>query len=187
MRQRVTYFVLAGMGLIVVWYFAAFIPISAKLESVRQTTIDTEKQLEDYNRTGIELPKFLEANKNLEILRSELNSSLFAKSDILDLFRQLSQDAQGYGLELVEISPPVSELLKLNRQAIEDNEPQFLNVQLDLKGQYIAFGKFVEHLETQPYFRSINRCMVRGAQESQPTVDMTVAFRALLGSIKEQS
>ncbi|MCD6250163.1 MAG: hypothetical protein J7J98_07540 [candidate division Zixibacteria bacterium] len=187
MRQRVTYFSIASVALIVVWYFAVFTPMSAKLESVRQTTVDTERRLEDYNRTGLELPKFLEANKNLEFLRSELNSSLFAKSDILDLFRQLSQDAQEYGLELVELSPPVSELLKLNRQAIEDNEPQFLNVQLDLKGQYIAFGKFVEHLETQPYFRSINNCMIRGTQESRPTVDMTVAFRALLGSIEEQS
>jgi len=187
MRQRVTYFGLAGLGLIVVWYFAVLHPISARSESVRKAIDDVERRLEDYNRTCLELPRFLEANENLEALRSELNSSLFAKSDILDLFRQLSQDAHEHDLELVEISPPVSELLELNRQAMVDNEPQFLNVQLDLRGRYIAFGKFVEHLETQPYFRSINRCMVRGAQESRPTVDMTVAFRALLGSIEEQS
>ena len=187
MKPRVIYFGLAGLGLVVVWYFAALLPMSAKSKSVRQATVEVEKRLEDYNQTCLELPKFIEANENLETLRSELNSSLFAKSDILQLFRQLAQDAQEHNLKLVEISPPVSELLELNRQAVVDNEPQFLNVRLDLRGRYVAFGKFVEHLESQPYFRSINSCMVRGTQTKQPTVDLTVAFRALLGSIEEQS
>lgn len=187
MKQRAMYFVLAGLALIALWYFAALVPTSAKQKAVDESIAATEARLEEFNRTCLELPDFLEANENLETLRSELNSSLFAKADILDLFQQLAQDAIDHDLELVEISPPIAELLELNRQVVIDNSPQFLNVQLDLKGKYIAFGKFVEHLETQPYFRAVNKCMVRGDVERRPTVNLTVGFRALLGSVENPS
>lgn len=187
MKQRVTYFGLAALGMIVIWYFAALLPTSAKSKACHESIAEIEARLEDYNRTCLELPEFLEANENLEALRTELNSSLFAKGDILQLFHQIAQDARDHDLELVEISPPVSELLELNRRAIMENEPQFLNVRLDLRGQYIAFGKFVAHLESRPYFRQINSCQVRGTLESKPTIDMSVAFRALLGSVEDRS
>ncbi len=187
MKQRVTYFGLAALGMIAIWYFTALLPMSARSSACHESIAELEDRLKDYNRTCLELPEFLEANDNLEALRSELNSSLFAKSDILQLFHQLARDARNHNLELVEISPPISELLELNRRAILENEPQFLNVKLDLRGRYIAFGKFVEHLESRPYFRQINSCQVRGAQESKPTIDMSVAFRALLGSVEDRS
>ena len=187
MKKRCTLYGLAGLGPILIWYFFVFAPTANKLDSVHQAIVDVERQLDDYNHTFKKLPEFLRANKNFELLRSELNSSLFAKSDILELFRQLSQDADKFRLDLVEISPPVSELLELNRLAVIDNEPQFLNVTLDFKGRYVDFGRFVSHLESKPYFRAINTCFIRGTQTLQPTVDLSVSFKALIGTVEDQA
>lgn len=187
MTRRIAYFITGGLALLALWYFVAYRPITSDSRAVKDAVTDVKKRLDDYNRTCLELPKFLEENRNLEEQRSELNSSLFAKSDILDLFHHLAKEAQEYDLQLVEISPPVSELLELNRRAPLDNEPQFLNVQLDFRGQFVPFGKFVEHLETEPFFRSVNTCFIHGSLDRRPTVDLTLGFRALLGSLEDQS
>lgn len=185
MRKRSAIYIAAGMGLALLWYLVAYRPLDASLGAVREKTSAAEAQLADYNETVKRLPEYLKANETLETLRAKLNSSLFAKSDILDLFRQLSRDAADHRLELVQISPPVEELLELNRQAIAKSEPQFLNVTLDFKGRYMDFGRYIGHLEARPYFQAINNCYIRGNQILQPTVDMAVSFKALLGTLEE--
>jgi hypothetical protein len=99
----------------------------------------------------------------------------------------LTDDAQAHSLRLVQISPPISELLELNRQAAVDNAPLFLNLTLDLRGRYIDFGQFIGELETKPYFRSVKNCVVRGGQTTEPAVDMTVSFKALIGTAEVAS
>jgi Tfp pilus assembly protein PilO len=185
MNQKIALYTAGAAGLSLLWYFVVFSIVNTELDTMRARTTEVQAQLADYTKTVKELPAFLAANDNLEQLRSELNSSLFAKGDILQLFRQLADDASSHNLELVQISPPVEELLELNRQALLDNEPQFLNVTLDLKGQYLDFGRFMTDLEARPYFRTINTCVIRGNPDLQPTVNMAVSFKALIGTLEE--
>lgn len=185
MKQKIALYAVSTAGLSLVWYLVVFSLVNTKLDAVQVRTTEVQAQLADYTKTVKELPAFLAANESLERLRNELNSSLFAKGDILQLFRQLATDAAEHNLELVQISPPVAELLELNRLALIDNEPQFLNVTLDLKGQYLDFGRYMIHLEARPYFRTINTCVIRGNPDLQPTVDMAVSFKALIGSLEE--
>ncbi len=184
MKKQVSLYAVAAIGASLIWCFLAYLPLKAKQDNLRRKTEEVRRQLTDYSRTTEELPAFLKANQNLETRRGELNSSLFAKSDILDLFRQINEDASDHNLELVEISPPVSELLELNRQATIDNEPQFLNIRLDFKGCYVDFGRYLSGLESKPYFRTVNACVIRGNQLVQPTVDLTVSFKALIGMVE---
>jgi hypothetical protein len=185
MKQRVTLYAAALLAMTLVWYFAYYSPTREEREALADEILTAEAQLKDYNRTIQELPTFLAANRNLELLRGELNSSLFAKGDILELFWQLSRDAAGYGLQVVEISPPVAELLELNRRAPDEHDPQFLNITLDLEGDYLALGRYIRQLEAKPYFRSINSCTIRGTRIVQPTIHLSISFKALIGSVEE--
>jgi Tfp pilus assembly protein PilO len=187
MSKRITLYAAAALAMTLVWYYAYYSPTSAQRADLGREIQKVEAQLADFNRTIEELPAFLAANKNLELLRGELNSSLFAKSDILELFWQLNRDATAHGLELVEISPPVAELLELNRRAPNEHVPQFLNITLRLEGEYVSLGRFVRQLEAKPYFRSINSCIVRGTQMVQPTVNLSVSFKALIGTVEESA
>jgi Tfp pilus assembly protein PilO len=182
LRQRVAIYASGVLSMLVLWYFIAYTPALENLTSVRSEVDTAVRQLADYSRTIQQLPEFLTANARLEAVRKELNSSLYAKSEIMDLFHQLTSDAQNHSLQLVQISPPVSELLELNRQASVDNVPLFLNLTLDFRGQYVDFGRFIGDLELKPYFRSVGTCVIRGAQTPEHTIDMSLSFKALIGT-----
>ena len=182
LRQRTAIYAVTVLAMIVLWYFAVYTPASESLSSERDEVNNTLRQLADYSRTVQELPEFLITNDKLEAARREINSSLYAKSEIMDLFHQLTADARNHSLQLVQISPPVSELLELNRQASVDNVPLYLNLTLDLQGRYVDFGRFIGDLEAKAYFRSIRTCVIRGAQTPEHTIDMSLSFKALIGT-----
>lgn len=185
MNRRISIYASIGGTVLTVWYFFVCIPMSTRLQTVHEESAEVERQISDYNQTLADLPNFLKANETLEELRGRLNSSLFAKNDILDLFNQISNEAAEYNLKLVEITPPVSELLELNRRASMANDPQFLNITLHFQGGFVDFGRYVSQLEKEPYFRSVNSCIVRGNQILQPSVDLSVSFKALIGTVEE--
>jgi hypothetical protein len=132
-----------------------------------------------------QLPVYLEQSHDLETFRDHLNSSLYARDDILKLLNRLTADAVSHNLSVVEITPPVMELLELNRRQDQAGEPQFLNLTLDIRGQYVDFGRYVRQLESTPYFRAINHCSIRGNQMTQEALDFSLGFRAMLGTTKE--
>jgi hypothetical protein len=181
-QQRVALYTAGVLAMLAVWYFAVYTPTTRSLTSGSDEVANALHQLADYNRTVRELPGFLTADEKLAADRRQLNSSLYAKNDIMDLFRQLTTDAQDHSLKLVQITPPVSELLELNRQASTDNAPLFLNLTLDFQGRYVDFGRFIGDLELKPYFRSIRTCVIRGAQTPERTIDMSLSFKALIGT-----
>jgi len=182
LRHRVAIYAAGVLAMLALWYFAVYTPASESLSSDRDEVNNALRQLADYSRTVRELPEYLTANERLEAARREINSSLYAKSEIMDLFHQLTTDAQNHGIKLVQINPPVSELLELNRQASVDNMPLFLNLTLDFEGHYIDFGRFIGDLESKPYFRSIRTCVIRGAQTPERAIDMSLSFKALIGT-----
>lgn len=180
-QQRIGYYVVGALVLAALWYVVAYRPGSRKLQAIHEDTIATERKLAEYHKIVNELPSILEADRKLQAERRLLNSSLYAKGDVLALFQQLTQDAAAYDLNLVQISPPISELLELNRQATADNNPLFLNVTVDFEGQYLKFGRFCGNLETKPYFRAVRSCQMR-SRPASPTVDLSLSFKALLGT-----
>ena len=187
MNYRWLIYPLAGIGLIAVWLLLGYFPQERERLQLETDLATAEWELTDFNRVVGELPNYLEKYEDLSLQRKHLASSLYAKQDILDLFRQLGTAAAAHNLNLVEISPPVDELLALNRTSPNSNEPQFLNITMGLRGTYIDFGHFVNDLEQAVYFRGVNSCYVRGQQTPQPQVDCTVSFRALIKSTGEAS
>ncbi len=179
--QRIFYFAVGGLVTLVALYYVAFRPIDRHINETDAQVAQTQNQLAEYNRIVKELPSILDAEHQLQVERLTLNSSLYAKEDVLSLFQQLSQDAAEYNLKLVQITPPISELLELNRQAAVENNPLFLDITLDFEGQYLRFGQYVSDLETEPYFRAIRSCRMR-SQPSAPFVDLSLSFKALLGT-----
>ncbi len=187
MKRRITAYSIAALMLTLVWLMLIYLPTLQRKQSLDTRIIEAEQQLEDFNRTMEELPRYLQTSNNLERFKDELNSSLYAKSDILELLEQITLDAVDNGLTVVEISPPVTELLELNRATDLENEPQFLNITLSLSGQYLDFGKYISQLETTPYFRKINSCTTRGARQMEPKVSFTVSFKALIGAARKSA
>jgi hypothetical protein len=185
MKLRRLAYALAGSTLVALWLTMIFLPHLRQRTRLDVAIAQAEWQLGDFNRLVRELPAFMQMHRELTLRRQRLNSSLYAKQDILELFRQLGISASEHDLDLVEISPPVDELLKLNRIDVDSNEPQFLNITLGLRGTYTDFGRFVEDLEAAPYFRGVNSCYLRGDPTPKPAIDGAVSFQALIRATGE--
>ncbi|HUV30271.1 MAG TPA: hypothetical protein VMY05_04150 [Acidobacteriota bacterium] len=184
MRARVAAYVCVGMVLLCLWAILVYRPLDREHGQVLQQVADVEAQLTDINRTLARLPEFLAVSSQLEESRLHLQSSLYAKRDILKLLERITDQAEEHGLTLTEIIPPVNELLELNRIVAQPDEPQFLNLVLRLNGSYRGFGRFVGGLESAPYFRGINSCQIVSSRDVNRKVTFSVGFRALLGNVE---
>lgn len=181
MRARWPLYLTAGALLAALWIIAVGLPLARERRDIGSKVSAAETQLNDFRNTIGQLPAVLQARQKLESRLREFNSSLYAKQDVLKLFDRIREDAATNHLSVVEISPSVSELLALNRELTESSEPQFLNIGLRLKGDYLSFGTFVEALERTTYFRGVNWCqIVAGPDRNSPTM-FTIGFKALLG------
>ncbi|MBD3257744.1 type 4a pilus biogenesis protein PilO [candidate division GN15 bacterium] len=186
MKTHITIYIVAAAALSAVWFVFVFSGMNEQRSEIDALVAETEAQLHDYESTIQSLPEFLARSKNLEAFKRQLNSSLYDKSEILKLLQQITQDAVDNGLTVVEITPPVIELLELNRVADVSDEPLFLNLTLDIHGDYVGFGKYVAELERKPYFRTISACNLRGAR-GIPYLECSITFKALIGTPLEGS
>lgn len=187
MKNRLPFFVLAGVGLVVLWYFVAFTPYLAKRQILGAQLTEQRAQLNDFNNTLKQLPTAVQTQKELRRKLNEENSKLYAKGDLLRLFADLRSKAGVYNLHLLEISPPVSELLALNQTSPDSTAPQFLNMTVGLAGSYMELGQFVTDLEQSPYFRGVNTCSINGSATAPGTLQIYIGFKAMLGIVPEAS
>ena len=186
MKTRIASYLGAALALVGVWFFLLFAPLHKEQASMAAQTVEAQRQLDDFRRIMNELPGFLEALENLRAQKAVLSSKLYTKGDILKLFEELNQQAQKGKLTIVEISPPIDELLYLNSIVPDSNQPQFLNISLKLEGGYISFGRFIGRVEQSNYFRGISDCKIVGTKTGEGDIQLQLGFKALLGSFKER-
>jgi len=182
MRYRPIAYLGAALVILCVWQFLVSEYLSRDHALLLEQTAKAEAQLADFRMTVAQLPDFLARSKSLEASKLHLQSSLYAKGDILRLLGKIDDQARARGMRIKEITPPISELLALNNATDNPSEPQFLNITLRLEGDYVGFGKFVTDLEQATYFRGINTCRINGSPSQNVKIDFSVGFRALLGS-----
>jgi len=172
----------AIIAVILAWGYLVYYPYRVKHDEASRERAEAQQTLMELDRFMAQVPTIVSTQKNIESHRIDLNSHLFAKGDIINLFDHLTADAGHFGLRVEEISPPVSELLKLNETMSQAEKPLFINVTLRLSGDYLAFGRFVGLLESEKYFRGFSTCLIHGDVEGRSPLQMTVAFKALLGT-----
>jgi Tfp pilus assembly protein PilO len=187
MKNRVPLIVALGIGLIAGFYMVALKPYLAQKTELWQQLSQSKAELADFNQTLSQMPSVVETRKQLQRQLDELNSHLYAKAELVSLFDELKGRARASHLELLEISPPVAELLALNRQAVDSVSPQFLNLSVGLKGEYLEFGQFMTDLENAPYFRGVTACYLSDPVGSPRELQIVVEFRAMLGLTQEAS
>jgi len=176
-----------GIVMLALWYLLLFIPLNKERAAMQLRTEQARQNLVEYQRIMVQLPMYIETYRNLERARVDLNDGLYARDQILELFELLSEQARQRKLKVVEISPPVEELLLLNSILPGSGQPPFLNLTVKLEGGYVGFGKYVQQVETAEFFRGINRCLITTAVDESAPTSYTIGFQALLGGKATES
>jgi hypothetical protein len=186
-RRRLASYSGIALTLLVVWYFLLYLPLGKELAGVRVRAEQAKQQIAEFRRIMAQLPVYLETHRSLERNRTDLNEALYAKDDILELFNLISNRAQALNLKVIEITPPVEELLLLNNLMPHPDKPPFLNLTVRLRGGYINFGNYVAFIESAQFFRGVNRCQITTSPDQAGPTDYIIGFQALLGQIEETS
>ncbi|MCM2271537.1 MAG: hypothetical protein NDJ18_03155 [candidate division Zixibacteria bacterium] len=181
MRSRLTMIGVGTALLLGLWLVLLYLPTRARQTKVQSQVLAAKTQLDDYKATLAQLPTMIQARAAIQAKLRSSNSSLYAKKDLVKLFDDLKGKAGLHGLKVVEITPPVTELLSLNQLLPEAGEPQFLNLTVVLRGDYINFGHFVQQLEQTIYFRDVRSCVISGRENNDGQATYSLGFKALLG------
>src|SRR5512138_3324570 len=160
MKFRISLYVIGAMGLAIVWYIFLISPAHQRQDQLAADIQSTQVQLEDFQATLNQLPVFLQTRDGLNRRIDEINSRLYSRQEMLDLFDHVEELAKEQGLFVRELAPRIEELLMLAQTKPRPGEPQSLGLSLRLSGDYLAFGQFVEHLEKQAYFKSVDKCLI---------------------------
>ncbi|HOD66278.1 MAG TPA: hypothetical protein PK186_05770 [candidate division Zixibacteria bacterium] len=181
MKPRVLIYGGIALALVVLWAFLVYTPYRHKAASARAAVRDTERRIDEAHRLTLQLPAFLKAEQTAESLRLDLDARLYAHADVLALVDDLVARADRHRLRVAEITPPVEELLQLDRTAAAASPP-FLNLEITVTGEFEQLGRFVADVEGSDYARGINRCIIAGAPDGSAPLSLQLGLRALLGS-----
>ena len=187
MKRQLALYSGIALTLLVGWFFLLYSPLSNELVSAQVRAEQAEQQIAEFRRIMSELPVYLETHRVLERNRTDLNETLYARDDILELFDWISNRAQVLNLRVIEITPPVEELLLLNNLMPDPDKPPFLNLTVRLRGGYINFGSYVAFIESAEFFRGVNMCQITTSPDQTGPTDFLIGFQALLGHIEETS
>lgn len=180
-RTGLTYLTI-GIALLGIWFFALYLPYQKNKIGNDQKIAVCYQQLNDFSQTLSMFPAVLDQKKTLDQKKELVNSKLYTKEQVLALFNRLKRQANEENLAVIEITPPVDELLQLNSSMPDSTAPQFLNIGMSLNGDYLTFGRFISALEKENYFRGINRCIISRTDEDKNITNFFIGFKALLGN-----
>ncbi len=169
-------------AMVVLWGYLVWIPHARKTQAADRLAEETRRQLAEAQQFTLQLPAFMDTQERLQAQRIDLNSRLYAAADIMALLRELRDQAAELNLRVIEITPSIDELLRLNQALTRSSEPQYLNIEILLSGEFVSLGEFVRHIEHEEYTRGINRCIMSGARDGSEPLQMQFGFRALLGT-----
>ena len=187
MNKHLVAYISTGLGMIVLWFFLAYKPMASKKESLETSVDKMSHQRDNIQHIIEELPHYLETRKELSIKINDINSRLYTKNNVLALFALLDEEAMKRALSVLEITPPVEELLLLNTVVRESDKLLYLNINLKLEGSYTDFGRFTRFIEHASFFRGINHCQITNSPDSNDPTHFVLGFKALLGAPVEET
>lgn len=177
----------AGVALMAIWYLLVFVPGQKKLTATREEASALKAQIDNISLTVAQLPQILKTRAALDSALSRLREGMYSRDELLGLFADCKRLAADHRLRLIEIAPPVDELIRIYEATRTDTLPQFLHLTLKLRGDYMAIGRFSEALENAPFFRGIVQTQLAGQVERPGPIDATIGFKAMVGEIPEAS
>jgi Tfp pilus assembly protein PilO len=182
MNRRRTIYLAVALALLTGWYLFAFSPLRARQADLSVKISAAEAKLDDYQKTVKQIPDFIATQSKLADRRKELQSRLYGKDELLSLFAHLRQLADKRHLTIVEVTPPIQELLKLATIDLPAEQPPFLEFSLAMTGDYISFGRFVTEIEAEPFFRGFTTARVRAPERDDSELKERLGVRVLLYS-----
>jgi len=182
MKKQYVIITVTALSISLIWFLLLFSPLVLRKKEIAASLADTEGKLTDFRNILREFPERFNSEKEILQRRQIYISQLYSKEDLIALFDNIRMKAARYNLSLLEISPSVEELLALNRQSPNNDQPQLLNIMVRLNGYFRNLGEFVRDMEEERFYQGANSCKITGAADGAAPPQMVLGFKAFLGA-----
>ena len=184
MKQRHIIVISICVIITAAWYVLLVMPTQQKYASIQSNLFDANTQIKDFKNIMKIAPEFYKTHENIKRQKMQLSSQLYSKENLLSLFDELENRAKENRLEVIEFTPSVEELLRINRLMPDENKPQTLNIIITLKGRLRDIGTFVKGVETENFYQGVDFCRILNSVDGQVNSDFVYGFKAVLGAIE---
>lgn len=186
MKSQLTGYVIAACAMIGLWFLFAFQPHFKDYNEITYKIDEAKQKLGDFEKTILLLPEIVKKRDELAQRKEQISSSLYTKENILSLFDKFYSLARTHKVEIVEVTPPIEELLRINRVSPDSSQLMFLNISLRIEGDYRDFGRFVASLEKEEFYRGPNHCNIVATNDRHDPIQYHLGFKSLLGSLRDK-
>ena len=94
MKKRAGIYAVVALMVASGWYAFAYRPTLERKAALDGKIAQAQSQLDDFDATIMSLPSYLETERSLLESKQGLQSKLYGKDEILELFRRLREDAR---------------------------------------------------------------------------------------------
>lgn len=167
-----------------VWYVLLVGPTNQKHTELQSRLYDANIQVKDFQKIMMIAPEYYKNHENIKRQKLQLNSQLYSKENLLSLFDELKDRANKNNLKVVEFTPSVEELLRINHLLPDENKPQTLNIVVTLNGRLQDIGSFVKGVEAENFYQGVDLCRITNSLNGQVNSVFIYGFKAVLGAIR---
>ncbi len=185
MKQRHIIVISICLFMIAAWYVLLVIPTRQRFSELQKNLYNANVQISDFRKIMMIAPEFYKNHENIKRQKLQLSSQLYSKENLLSLFDELESMAKNNNLIVIEFTPSVEELLRINHVLPEDNKPQTLNIIITLSGQLADIGTFVKGVESENFYQGVDFCRILNSVDGQINSNFVYGFKAVLGTIRK--
>ncbi len=183
MKKVIFLYLSVTLGLAATWFFFLMSPLMQRNNDAQNSIVNAEQKLSEMQRILLEFPEKFRAEHELLMRKQILVAQLYSKEDLIKLFDNIKAKAESSGLNMLEITPSIEELLALNQRAGADDQPQELNLVVRLNGGLRNLGRFINLMEDEKFYQGTNFCKISGTYGGRAYPEMAYGFKAVLGTL----
>ena len=185
MRRRYIITLAVVCPLFVLWLILFMVPQKKSEKLIEQSLTESEKRVINYRTIMHEFPDYIQSRHQLFEKKKHLLSKLYSKDDLVKLFSRFENKSKGYDIRIIEITPSVDELLKLNRQLLKENKPQVLRIEIRMQAGLSDVGRFIQEIENEDFYFGLNFCQISNPPAGEEYSEIRFGFNAILGTIRD--
>ncbi len=141
--------------------------LKSRIEELRKLAKETEI-------LKLKIAKLEEENR-------EFVARIAPRSEILNLAKQLSEEAKKYNIRFISIRPPGLDTLLT--QETKETPLRPIPFEITLQGRYLDIGKFIADLRKFPYFIKVYELEFIGKDEIKPLIEARILVNIFASSL----
>ncbi|MEO0087104.1 MAG: type 4a pilus biogenesis protein PilO [candidate division WOR-3 bacterium] len=167
--------------IIVIFVIFLYQPKIASRAKLKSEAKALKTKIEELRKLAKETEVLKQRIAKLEEENREFVARIAPRSEVLQLVRQLSEEAKKYNIKFLSIRPPGLDTLLT--QETKENPLRPIPFEITLQGRYLDIGKFIADLRKFPYFIKVYELEFTGKDEIKPLIEARILVNIFASSL----